>query len=375
MGRWHADRLCVAELIGLCSGNEVGPFRAVEESILAQLTDKTRRTDIYTWYTLFGTAGAALGSLSSGWAVQFLQDTPSWEPLDAYRVVFALYSALGGLKLVITLLLSSSVELPAAGPAYQRIPESDGEAGDSNEGDENEEDVEGSDPPASSTWRSMLPHISPGSRGILARLLLLFTLDSFASGLASPSWVTYFFTTVHHLPPGSLGTLFLVTNVLATLSNFAALPLARRLGPLMTMCFTHLPSALFLALIPIPPATGPGTWLAMAFLSLRACTQSMDQAPRQAFLSAAVLPSERTTVLGVVNVAKTLAQAGGIGASGPLARARLWTVMLGTAGGLKATYDLLMLWMFLGVREREADGEGDVAGGAGETRDAEQQDG
>jgi len=72
----------------------------------------------------------------------------------------------------------------------------------------------------------------------------------------------------------------------------------------------------------------------------------------QAFLAAAVLPEERTAVLGVVNVAKTLAQAGGIGSTGVLAGAGLWTLMFGGAGGLKASYDLLMLWMFLGVKER-----------------------
>jgi predicted MFS family arabinose efflux permease len=79
----------------------------------------------------------------------------------------------------------------------------------------------------------------------------------------------------------------------------------------------------------------------------------MDQAPRQAFLSAAVLPSERTAVLGVVNVAKTLAQAGGIGASGPLAESQSWRALLGIAGTLKACYDLMMLWMFVGVKDRE----------------------
>jgi sugar phosphate permease len=178
-------------------------------------------------------------------------------------------------------------------------------------------------------------------------------MDSFASGLASPSWLTYFFTTYHHIAAGPLGTLFFTTNILATLSNFAALPLARKLGPLKTMTFTHLPSAIFLGLIPLPQAGGAGTWIAMAFLSLRACTQSMDQAPRQAFLAAAVKNEERTAILGVVNIVKTLAQAGGIGSSGVLAGKKLWVVMLGGAGLMKATYDLLILWTFLGVRDRE----------------------
>lgn len=190
---------------------------------------------------------------------------------------------------------------------------------------------------------------------ILFRLIFLFALDSFASGLASPSWLTYFFTTFHNVEPASLGTLFFTTNVLATLSNFAALPLARCLGPLKTMTFTHLPSAIFLAFVPIPHAGGWGTVIAMALLSLRACTQSMDQAPRQAFLAAVMKPEERTAVLGVVNIIKTIAQAGGIGSSGALAERKSWRIMLGGAGLMKATYDLLILWTFLGLPDREDD--------------------
>lgn len=81
----------------------------------------------------------------------------------------------------------------------------------------------------------------------------------------------------------------------------------------------------------------------------------MDQAPRQAFLAAAVRNEERTAILGVVNIVKTVAQAGGIGSSGVLAGKRMWVVMLGGAGAMKAGYDLLILWTFLGMKEREED--------------------
>lgn len=84
----------------------------------------------------------------------------------------------------------------------------------------------------------------------------------------------------------------------------------------------------------------------------------MDQAPRQAFLSAAVLPTERTAVMGVVNVVKTLAQSGGPVVTGWLAgREKFWVAFL-VAGGMKAAYDLALLKMFLGYRSaEEAEGE------------------
>jgi MFS family permease len=365
--------LVAASVLGVISpsGNEIGPFRAVEESIIAQLTDNEKRSDIFAWYTLFGTAGAAVGTVTCGWTVQALQSRLEWTQSSAYRAVFTLYAGVGIVKCLLVLLLSPKVELQSTGTRYEEVGL---ELEDEGLLSEDEQENGRSTPTQSANskplpalepalpqprksvlrqLRSLLPYISPLSRSILYRLLLLFTLDSFASGMATPSWMTYFFTTVHHLPISTLGTLFLVTNLLATISNLLALPIARRIGPLKTMVFTHLPSAIFLAAIPLPPTTPLGTWIAMAFLAFRACTQSMDQAPRQAFLAAAVLPSERTAVLGVVNMTKTLAQAGGVGASGVLAARGLWVAVLGGAGAMKATYDLLMLWMFLNLKSRE----------------------
>ena len=355
--------LLLASVFGVISpsGNEIGPFRAVEESILAQLTTKEKRSDILAWYTLFGTAGAALGTLACGWTIQALQGLDSWTTTAAYRVVFLVYAALGAIKLLLTVNLTADVETRRAKGIGQEVAtEEDGLLPNHGAAGGGPHPPAGPKRPNTTPFdrvRSLFPMISPLSLLILYRLVLLFALDSFASGMASPSWLTYFFTTIHSLSPSTLGTLFLVTNLLATASNLLALPLARRIGPLKTMVFTHLPSAAFLAMIAFPGTTQSGTWTAMLFLALRASTQSMDQAPRQAFIAAAVLPSERTAVLGIVNIAKTLSQAGGIGFAGLLAGKGLWIVLLGGAGALKACYDLLMLWMFLRLRDREDDTE------------------
>ncbi|KAM7184842.1 major facilitator superfamily transporter [Naviculisporaceae sp. PSN 640] len=342
--------LLLASVLGVISpsGNEIGPFRAVEESILAHLTAKEKRSDIFAWYTLFGTAGAALGTLTCGWMVQLLEARESWTLHDAQRVVFLLYAALGGIKLFLNCFLSSSIELDTG---YREVASGP----DDEEAGEPVDNLEANNLPLLiRRIRDLVPYISPLSRAILFRLIFLFTLDSFASGIASPSWLTYFFTTVHSLKPSTLGTLFLISNILGSVSNLVALPVARRIGPLKTMVFGHLPSTVFLALIPIPPAgTELGTGLSMTFLALRACTQSVDQAPRQAFLSAAVLPGERTAILGVVNIVKTLSQAGGLGSMGVLAGKKMWVSALVGAGVMKATYDLLLLWLFLGVKDRE----------------------
>jgi MFS family permease len=115
------------------------------------------------------------------------------------------------------------------------------------------------------------------------------------------------------------------------------------------MVFTHLPSAIFLALIPIPNSLH----FSMLFLILRSCTQSMDVAPRSAFLAAVVLPHERTAVMGLINIVKTSAQSLGPLITGVLAGRNLFWVAFVAAGTLKATYDLGMLAVFAGHKTHE----------------------
>jgi MFS family permease len=116
------------------------------------------------------------------------------------------------------------------------------------------------------------------------------------------------------------------------------------------MVFTHLPSAIFLALIPIPDEVH----LSVLFLTLRACTQSMDVAPRSAFLAAIVLPQERTVVTGLINVAKTGAQSLGPLITGLLADSDYFWVSFIMAGTLKASYDLGFLALFKNHERVEA---------------------
>lgn len=108
------------------------------------------------------------------------------------------------------------------------------------------------------------------------------------------------------------------------------------------MVFTHLPSAIFLALIPIPNEVH----LSTMFLVLRACTQSMDVAPRSAFLAAILQPQERTVILGLINVVKTTSQSLGPLITGVLADSNYFFVSFVCAGSLKACYDLGLLAMF-----------------------------
>jgi len=90
----------------------------------------------------------------------------------------------------------------------------------------------------------------------------------------------------------------------------------------------------------------------------------MDVAPRTAFLAAVVLPTERTAVMGTVNVVKTISQSFGPLITGILVQRNLFWVVFLVAGCLKATYDIGMLVVFVGHKtrdERAAEARGDAA--------------
>ncbi|KAL8893543.1 MAG: hypothetical protein Q9192_005162 [Flavoplaca navasiana] len=353
--------LVAASIFGVISpsGSEIGPFKAIEESTLSQLTSPDTRSDIFAWYTLLGNAGTAFGMITCGWLVEWLQSLDNWTATHAHRFVFGVYAFLGTVKFILATMLSDKCEPESPKQEYQKVTELDNieiesllsSSDDNDNSPHHPAPLQTSKPlpPIPKKKHSILPSISTTSRSILLKLSILFSFDSFASGIATASWITYFFTTNFSLPEGTLGTLFFTTSIIAALSNLVASSISKRIGLLKTMVFTHLPSAIFLALIPVPTTVVP----AMTFLVLRACTQNMDQVPRQAFLAAAVLPAERTAVMGVVNVVKTLSQSGGPVVTGWLAGMQKFWIAFLIAGALKAGYDLAMLKMFLGFRSRE----------------------
>lgn len=288
-----------------------------------------------------------------GWIVEELKSVSGWSETRAYRLIFGLYALLGIVKFILSLMLSDACELETEKPPDHSDVQLNTLEAEGLLSDDDNEQGESSRPELIGALtvqkRSIWPQISPSSRSILIKLSFLFAFDSFASGLTPQSWITYFFTRKFSLPEGQLGTLFFVTNILASVSNLVAASIAKRIGLIKTMVFTHLPSAILLALIPVPSSV----ILAMAFLALRASMQSMDQAPRQAFLSALVLPNERTAVMGVLNVVKTLSQSGGPVATGWLASLNKFWIAFVVAGSLKAGYDLSMLKMFVGYKTQE----------------------
>ena len=133
------------------------------------------------------------------------------------------------------------------------------------------------------------------SRATVFKLSGLFGLDAFGGALVAQSLVAYWFTLRYGAQPVLLGVLFFVANALAGLSALVAAGLAKRIGLIRTMVFTHLPGNVLIIALPLMPNLP----LAALVLFARFSVNQMDIPARQSYLLAVVDPDERSAAGGV----------------------------------------------------------------------------
>ncbi len=303
--------LVIAATVGAISpsGKDVGPFLAVEQAMLPATTAAAQRTRVFATYNLVGALAGALGALAAG-----LPALIGLAPLAGYRALVWGYAVAALLLIVLYGRLSPRVEAaPDPGAGRRR-------------------------------WLG-----ASRSRGLVLRLAALFALDSFAGGFVVQGLVAYWFYLRWSLDTTALAGIFFGTNVLAALSFLLAAPIARRIGLLNTMVFTHLPSNVLLLLVPLMPSAA----LAVAVLLARHLLSQLDVPTRQSYTMAVVDPAERAAAAGLLAVARN----GAAAVAPAFAGAALAVPALGlpflVAGGLKITYDLALWALFRAVRPPE----------------------
>jgi MFS family permease len=299
--------LLLAATIGVISpsGNEVGPFLAIEQASLSQLLADDRRTSVFAWYNLAGSFSTACGALFGGWLAQILQDR-GLSAAASYRILVYLYAGIGLLLAALFCLVSRAVEAPPVTAPVDRFG-------------------------------------LHKSRKVVAKLSALFSLDAFAGGFVIQSFVAYWFHIRYGVEPGILGSIFFGANVLAGFSALYAARIAKRFGLINTMVFTHIPSNVLLILVPLMPNLP----LAITMLLLRFSISQMDVPTRQSYTMAVVAPDERSAAAGVTGIARTMGASVSPVLVGPLiANQALAGVPFLISGGLKILYDLLLYRSF-----------------------------
>jgi len=279
------------------SAGDVSVFLPLEHSRLAVAADGEARTRLFARYSLTGALCAAFGALAAG--VPDALAGLGVDRLTALRGMFVAYAGAGG---VLWLLYRSLPRRPAGASTHTALP------------------------------------LGP-SRGVVVRLAALFSVDSFAGGLVVNSLLALWLFERFGVSLSAAGAFFFWAGLLGALSQLAAPRVARRIGLLNTMVFTHIPASLFLIFAAFAPSLG----LAMAFLLLRAALSQMDVPARSAYVMAVVTPPERAAAASFTAVPRSLAAALSPTLGGALLTAGWLAAPLVACGCLKIAYDLA-LW-------------------------------
>ena len=280
------------------SSGDVSVFLPLEHARLAGAARGHARTALFARYSLLGAVAAALGALAAAAPAGLVARGVS--DLDALRAMFVLYGAVGLLVWQI----------------YRRLPQHAADPADAA-------------PPAS---------LGP-SRAIVVRLAALFSVDAFAGGLVVNSLLALWLLERFGLSLAQAGAFFFWAGLLSAASQLAAPVVARRIGLLNTMVFTHIPANVCLVLA----AWAPSLPVALALLFVRSALSQMDVPTRTAYVMAVVTPPERPAAASFTAVPRSLAAALSPTLSGALFAAGWISAPLVACGVLKICYDLA-LW-------------------------------
>lgn len=283
------------------SSGDVSLFLPLEHARLAEAAQGEARTALFARYSLLGALFAALGALAAVLPDRLVALT-SVSQLDALRAMFALYGLAGC----------------AVGLLYRGLPESHSEE----------------------PLRPPTP-LGP-SRGMVLRLAAMFSLDSFAGGLVVNSLLALWLFERFDLSLSAAGAFFFWAGLLTAISQLAAPHLAKRIGLLNTMVFTHIPASLCL----IAAAFAPSLEIVLGLLLIRSLLSQMDVPARAAFVMAVVTPAERSAAASFTAVPRSLAAALSPTLGGALLAAGWLAAPLLACGVLKIAYDLTLWRVF-----------------------------
>jgi MFS family permease len=290
------------------SSGDSGVFVPLEHAMLARGVADAERTRAFARYSLIGAFAAAAGALAAS-TPDFLARAGIGE-IAAFRIMFYAYAFLGVLGALL----------------YRRLPHAQAE-------------------------ETRATPLGP-SRMIVYRLAALFSLDSFAGGFAVQSLVALWLFERFELSLAAAGSFFFWSNVLAALSYPIAARLAKRIGLVNTMVFTHIPSSICLILA----AFAPNLPVVLGLLLVRSALSQMDVPTRTSYVMAVVTPAERTAAASVTAVPRSLAASLSPALAGAMLAMPFSGLPFVICGVLKIAYDLALLRSFRHLKPPEEGG-------------------
>ena len=287
------------------SSGDVSVFVPLEHTALSHSISPSDRTALFARYSFVGTVAAALGSLAAG-LVDWLGDNR--DHLSTIQGMFLIYAASGAITWTL----------------YRRLSPA----------------VEGTEVGASS--------LGP-SRTRVYQLAALFSVDSFGGGFVLNTLIAAWLFQRFGLSATEAGSIFFATGLCSACSQLVAAHVARRIGLINTMVFTHLPANLFLAIA----AFAPTLPVALLLLVLRSLLSQMDVPARTSYVMAVVQPAERPAAASFTAVPRSLTAALSPAIAGWLLSASPFGWPLVIAGTTKIVYDLSLWRLFSKVKPPE----------------------
>ncbi len=288
------------------SAGDVGMLVPLEQTVLARDVTDRDRTRVFARYSLIGAMSSAAGALSA--AVPDVLVDAGIGRVTAFKLMFCCYGVLG--------LLAAAL--------YRRLRQS----------------------------RAEQHHVSTPlgpSRGMVYKLAALFSLDAFAGGFIVQSLLALWLFKRFGISLSAASLFFFWTGVLSALSYPLASWLARRIGLVNTMVFTHIPSSVCL----IAAAFAPNLTWVLALLLVRSALSQMDVPTRTSYVMAVVTPAERAAAASVTAVPRSLASSISPALAGALFGPAFSGLPLILCGTLKIVYDLALLYTCRHVKPPE----------------------
>ncbi|HEU0035369.1 MAG TPA: MFS transporter [Kofleriaceae bacterium] len=302
--------LVAAAFVGAVNGmgRDRGAALVLEQAALPATTTAESRTQVIAVYTMLQDIGHALGALLAG-APAWLAGRTLPGDLEAHRGVLLACGVAGVVAIVLYLALGSTVE----------------------------------------HGTQIRPTLTPASRAIVTKISALFALDALGGGFLTTALLAYFFYARFGVAEQDMALLFFGARVLNAVSHLGAAWLAKRIGLVNTMVFTHIPSSLLLVTVAFAPSFPVA---AVLFLAREGLVE-MDVPTRQSYVLAVVEPTERTLASGITNLVRLAMWAVAPVVAGLLMVGDTLYVPLVVGATLKISYDLLLWRAFRGVAPPE----------------------
>jgi MFS family permease len=293
--------IALAAFVGMFNvhGRDRGAIPILEQAMFPATASDASRTRVFAWYNVLLDSGYAAGGLLAALPTIF-EASLGMPAIEAMRWVLSLYCVLYG----------------AAAACYARLPAN----------------LPGAVPVA-------LRHLSAASKPIVAKISALFFIDAFGGGFIGSALFAYFFAEQFGASAAQVAVLFAAGRVLSALSHLGAAWLAKRIGLVNTMVYTHAPSCFLLFTI----VAADTFWVAAALFLLREALNEMDVPTRQSYLMAVVRPEERHAAAGITSLVRSGGWAIAPALAGVMMQAGGLGLPLVFAGVTKLTYDVL-LW-------------------------------